>query len=468
MRGRVGALVLLGVACGLGVMWAIAGGPSWYGVAAVGLYSAKIVLSWRPYAAASRKTAANRTAASRTAAAGEDAGPAAAGGSSPGPGQDAATGLRIGVAVPVYNEDPAMLGACLKSLLAQSRPVQSVVVIDDCSSDARALDEARAWGAAFAAAGVKLIVEAFPENRGKRHGLMRALELQPDAQALLGVDSDTILRSDAVEKLVAAYAQPGVKVVTGLVLALNYDKNLLTRLIDLRYAQAFLVDRGAQSRLGAMLCACGSLALYSAQVLRKYRKDFLNQHFLGRAAVFGDDRRLTNYCLLEGRAILEESAVAYTAVPERMGHFLRQQVRWNKSFFRESLWVLRAMPVTKAAFWFTFAEISSWFVFTISLAVVLVIAPLVTAQLLLGPYLLYLALIAYGRAFRYPDLAGVRVSRKDRLIGFAIAPVYGLLHVGVLVWLRLYALATLRSGRWGTRKKIEVRLAGPASAALAA
>ena len=33
-----------------------------------------------------------------------------------------------------------------------------------------------------------------------------------------------------------------------------------------------------------------------------------------------------------------------TAVPERLNHYLRQQSRWNRSFFRETLWCLRTFP----------------------------------------------------------------------------------------------------------------------------
>ncbi len=48
--------------------------------------------------------------------------------------------------------------------------------------------------------------------------------------------------------------------------------------------------------------------------------DFLSQTFLGVPAIFGDDRRLTNYALLEGKVVFQQTAVAWTAVPQRLGH----------------------------------------------------------------------------------------------------------------------------------------------------
>ncbi|MCX4706991.1 hypothetical protein OG252_00200 [Streptomyces sp. NBC_01352] len=74
----------------------------------------------------------------------------------------------------------------------------------------------------------------------------------------------------------------------------------------------------------------------------------LNQRFLGRLSTFGDDRHTTNYCLLTGKAVLQANAVAWTLVPENVRHYLRQQVRWNKSFFRESLWIIRVGKILQA------------------------------------------------------------------------------------------------------------------------
>ncbi|MEJ3403215.1 glycosyltransferase [Rathayibacter sp. YIM 133350] len=410
-------------------MWWRAGGPSWFGVAIMAVLAAKLVLSWTK----ARETSISPAELFRL------------------------NGLKVGVAVPMFNEDPLMLRAALASIHAQSRRPASIVVVDDGSAGDEAAQEADSWLARFERHGVRATVVRFPSNRGKRQALVTALDSQPDVDLLLCVDSDTVLEEHALERVLLPFVDPATTVVTGLVLALNHDRNLLTRLIDLRYANAFLFERAAYSRLGSVLCACGSLALYRADVLHKYRTDFLEQSFLGRPAVFGDDRRLTNYGLLEGRTAFRADAVAYTAVPEKMGHYIRQQIRWNKSFFRESLWVLRNMPFAKPAFWLTFVELSTWLLFTAVLVSAFVVSPLVTGGLLVGPYVVFMALLAYARSVRYVELTELHSSR-DIWVGFLLAPLYGFLHVGVLMWLRLYSLATLRSGTWGTRRSVEVRL----------
>lgn len=422
-----GVVILAGLAIAASVMWWRAGGPSWYGVAVLAIFGAKTVLSWT----------------------GRDA---VVTGERDRPLLDA---MRVGVAVPFYNEDPALLDRTLRSILDQTRPVQSVVVVDDGSRDPQAAENADRWVGRFARRNVRLSVVRFGENRGKRHCLVAALDGQPDADVLLCVDSDTVLMPTALAEALAPLADPRVTVSTGLVLPLNHDRNLLTRLTDVRYANAFLYERAAYSRLGSVLCACGSLALYRTWLMRKYRVDFLTQTFLGRPATFGDDRRMTNYALIESTSVFRSTAVAFTAVPERVGHYMRQQIRWNKSYFRESVWALVHQPLTRPAFWLTLIELGTWVAFTGAL----VLAPVATGELLVGPYLIYLSLLAYARSARYFDVTGIRTSRRDIVGAFALAPLYGLLHVGLLVWLRFYALATLRRGSWGTRRDVEVRLA---------
>ncbi|MFD0502196.1 glycosyltransferase [Streptomyces chiangmaiensis] len=357
--------------------------------------------------------------------------------------------------IPTYNEDPSTLRRSLCSILVQSRPVSVVHVVDDASNDLSAARAAAEMAPQFARAGITLHIHRQPENKGKREALAVGFRASPDAHAYLCVDSDTVLDPQAVEELIKPLANPRVKAVTGLVLALNQRKNLLTRLIDLRYGNAFLFERAAYSQLGSVLCCCGSLVVYRADVVHANLDDFLTQRFLGRPAVFGDDRRLTNYCLMRGQVLFQSTAVAYTAVPERLGHFLRQQVRWNKSFFRESQWALRNLPRLRPGWYLTFMEVATWLVFTgaalTSLAVKPAADPGNTLRHLAG-YLVFTAVMGYARSVRYLDAPRPGVSFAGRLGIYALAPVYGVLHLVLLLPIRIYAILTMTHGKWGTRQ----------------
>ena len=189
----------------------------------------------------------------------------------------------------------------------------------------------------------------------------------------LCVDSDTVLDQHAVAELAEPFSKRRVHCVTGLVLAHNRGTNLLTRLIDMRYVNAFLGERVAYSRLGSVLCACGSLAMYRGWVVRKYVDDFLGQRFLGQPATFGDDRRLTYYCLTEGLSLIQPSSVGYTDVPERLGHYIRQQIRWGKSFIREGFLLLGKFRLTRMYWWLNLVELVTWVLFTGGLLTALIV-----------------------------------------------------------------------------------------------
>ena len=247
---------------------------------------------------------------------------------------------RTCIVMPLYNEDAGFAVASVRSMINQDRRPDRIHVVDDGSTDGGLTARAVEATLRAEAGDLEWEVTRLPSNRGKRHALAVGFRAAPDAAIYVCVDSDTILDHRALDEGVAALDEPEVAAVAGFVMAENWSRNVLTRMIDLRYVSAFLSERAAYSLFGAVLCCCGSLAFFRGTVVRDNLDDFLDQRFLGQVASFGDDRRLTNYALRAGRVVLCERARASTAVPERFGHYLRQQVRWNKSFFRESIWVL--------------------------------------------------------------------------------------------------------------------------------
>lgn len=357
--------------------------------------------------------------------------------------------------LPIYNEDPGMFEQGLRSLLAQSRLPNEVHIIDDASAAPTGLAVARALAPEFEALGVLFKLSAQPENRGKREALARGFLDAPYSDIFLCVDSDTVLTRDTVRELIVPLVDDRVMASTGMVLALNHDTNIFTRLQDLRYGNSFLFERAAYSQLNSVLCCCGALSAYRGNLVRKYLPDFLNQQFLGKPAVFGDDRRMTNYCLTEGQVVFQESAVGYTAVPEKLPHFLRQQVRWNKSFFRESLWALRNQRKSRPAFWLTVMEMGLWLVFGTAMMYSMVISPILNPLAFvrhIGDYGMFMILMGYLRNVRYLDFPRRNMGLVKRFGMFMLAPVYGVIQLTLLTPLRMYALLTLNKGKWGTRE----------------
>jgi hyaluronan synthase len=354
------------------------------------------------------------------------------------------------------NEDPAVFARCLSSILDSTRLPSFVTVVDDGSASAACVNIARTLAPVFRAAGVDYEVIVFPENLGKRAGLAAGFRRTWDADVYLCVDSDTILHPEAIANALRPFRRRRVQATTGAVFAANRSGNILTRLIDLRYCYAFLGERAAYSVVGSVLCACGSLALYRGSTVRKYLDDFMSQRFLGRPCTYGDDRRLTYYCLREGQVLLAPDAIAWTLVPATLPHFLRQQLRWSKSFFRESLWMVGTVPPWRVCWWLTLIEIAAWSGFTSALVYSVAVRPAVSGHFAVLTYLVSILILSYARSGHYIEAQHPDLGWAGRLATLAIAPLYGLIHMTLLLPLRVIALLTLRDNGWGTRKTVEV------------
>ena len=361
----------------------------------------------------------------------------------------------VAAIITVHNEDPLVFRKCLESLLAQTRLPQYLTIVDDGSARTHCLQTAYLYRSAFLRRGVSYHVIQHPRNLGKREGLAAGFRVAWHADIYLCVDSDTVLKHNAVERALSYFTDSRIQAVTGCVFALNWNANLLTRLIDLRYVNAFLGERAAYSTLGSMLCACGSLALYRGHTVRKYLNDFLSQEFLGNRCTYGDDRRLTYYCLREGRTLLATDAIAWTMVPENMGHFLRQQLRWSKSFIRESWCMLTSVRPNRACWWLSLMEITTWGAFTTALVYTMVIRPAFTGNISVAAYLAATLLLAYARSGHYLRAEHPDSNFFSRFAIFMLAPVYGLIHMVLLLPLRVVALFSLRDNSWGTRTQVE-------------
>jgi hyaluronan synthase len=360
--------------------------------------------------------------------------------------------LRVGVVVPFYNEDPAILRRSLMSIDKQSYKPRYVFVVDDGSSSPAARQMARQWAASRPYATV-----IHQLNAGKREALAQGFRaLRGKVDVFLCVDSDTVLERHAIWHGIAPFNDPKVAAVTGTVMALNPDRGMLPRLLDLRYVNAFLYERAAYSRLGSVLCVCGSLAFWRADVIEQRLDEFLNQSFLGQRMTYGDDRHLTNLSLLHGKVVLAKDAVARTAVPERSGHLIRQQIRWGKSFFRESWFALSHLSPRRISWWLAAVESISWAGFSIGLLTTAMILPVVTGEFRLLDYLGWVILAGYGRSVHVFSVRRPDWSRWEQFGAFLLAPAYGILHVMVLLPLRIYSLCTLHKTEWGTRSVVEV------------
>jgi hyaluronan synthase len=350
------------------------------------------------------------------------------------------TGYRppVSVIVACKNEESG-IGRTIERIYQADYPWDrlEVIAVDDGSTDGTLAEMNRVKGAY-----PDLKVISFPKNRGKRHAMAAGSQVAT-GDVLVFVDSDTLLRRDAITRLACCFVDPEIGAVCGHADVTNAKANFLTKMQQVRYYIAFRVLKAAESAFSAVTCCSGCLAAYRRQYVMEILDHWSRQRFMGVPATFGDDRSLTNYMLRRFRVIYHSEAVASTAVPERLRQFLKQQLRWKKSWVRESLiactFLWKRHPL--AAFFFYMGVIFP------------LIAPVIVFHSVVMPWfgfgsfsLLYvygsvLMSILYGLLYL--------VSHRNSMWLYGIA--FSVFYMLFLVWQTYYALVTVRKNHWGTR-----------------
>jgi hyaluronan synthase len=167
---------------------------------------------------------------------------------------------------------------------------------------------------------------------------------------------------------------------------------------------------------------------------------------------------LTQYSLLRGQVVFQETFVGWTALPESLGHLVRQRTRWYTSFYRGSLWMLRYMPRTRLAYWLTVVNVARFVARGVLLVGVALLATRIEWTRLGLDWVVYLVTYWYFRGLRYLAFRRADMTTREQLLAFAVGPLVSLLYALVLTPTSYYALSRLRSGSWLTRAVVQVRV----------
>ncbi|HEY5668205.1 MAG TPA: glycosyltransferase [Candidatus Saccharimonadales bacterium] len=346
----------------------------------------------------------------------------------------------VSVIVPAYNEEPEILRACITSLAEQNYESLEVLVVDDGSTKR---DELKRDVYDTFADDPRVHIIYTPINVGKRHAQKFGFN-RSTGQIIVTVDSDTIVPTNGIREIVQRFKDPSIGAVTGDVQVENSKTNLLTTLIGFRYWSAFHQERAAQSYFYVLMCCSGPFSAYRKSVIDHVKDRYTSQNFMGKRCTFGDDRHLTNLVLEEGyRVVFDNKAIAYTHVPENIHRYIKQQVRWNKSFYREMLWTLKSWRKHHA---YMLYDLIMQLVLPFLLIVAL--GGMAYQSFIYGPHVVlwYLGTIVVIALLR----ASYGIIRTNNP-GFLLFVLYGFIHLFLLMPTRLYALFTINETKWGTR-----------------
>lgn len=345
--------------------------------------------------------------------------------------------------VPVYNEPQDKLHACVRSLLAQTVPLDKIIVMDDGSTEPVV---------PFEAPNVEWIRQA---NTGKRGAQVAALRrFHPDEfQFVMTVDSDSTPYPDALEHLLRAMSSRRVQAATGWIYVRNYRESLVARAADIDIGGSCVMMRASRSMLGAIETTSGALSLYRSEILY----DNLEEYAVECGT--GDDRWLTLRALLRGEVVGVYEAGVETDMPTTLRGTFRQRLRWARSWwwmlpfaYARLTWKQLLSPTIGLVEWAITPLLMCW-------GMVLWIVGLRIRLAHPGLALAFVAAFCVVRlALSVLYLTGrPGMSRRQKMVSLLVGtPAAVVLNLLVLMPSRYYALARLQDRGWHTRQ-VKVR-----------
>jgi cellulose synthase/poly-beta-1,6-N-acetylglucosamine synthase-like glycosyltransferase len=304
----------------------------------------------------------------------------------------------VSAMVPAHNEEQG-LADTLESLLAQTRPFDEIIVVDDCSTD-RTREVALAHGVTVFTAECNQGSKARAQNYGLPYVW---------TDLVLPVDADTLLAPDYLELILQPFENPNVAIAAGCVMT-RFEDRPTERGRSIEYLFGFHFQRPIQNAANSPVVCSGCCSAFRTDELRAFGG------FPERTIV--EDMDYTWSKQEEGRrAVYVGDAVAWAADPSTMPYLRKQVWRWMSGFFQNVrihtarlarhkpvllLWILIAIwDIVSAPLWYAMPFLA---IFVFHAGVVWTLTWWLGMEiLLLTPPLVYAAhrrRIPYRRVFR--------------------------------------------------------------------
>ncbi|MEM1484423.1 glycosyltransferase [Oscillospiraceae bacterium PP1C4] len=354
----------------------------------------------------------------------------------------------VSIIIPCFNEEEWITKTII-SCINQDYPIDclEVIVVDDCSNDhsVEKIEEImdkliREAGRFDTADRIRLVVQE--KNQGKREALAIGAELAKH-DLVVFVDSDSFLEPTAIKNLVQPFQDPKMGGVTGRTDVENKYTNTLTKMQTVRYYVAFRIMKAAEAYFDGVTCLSGPISCYRKDLVLKHKEEWLNQKFLGHPATFGDDRSMTNFILRTHRTSYQDRAICSTVVPSSHRVLLKQQMRWKRSWLRESLiaakFIWKKEPFMSLFFYIgLIVPIAAPIVVVYNLFIVPITQHIFPSTFLTGLFLMAMLMSFADLFFRRSSV-------------WIYGMVFCLYYEVVLLWQMPVAWVTFWKSTWGTR-----------------
>jgi biofilm PGA synthesis N-glycosyltransferase PgaC len=217
------------------------------------------------------------------------------------------------IIIPAFNEAESIADT-ITSLFAQTVLAESIIVVDDCSTDDT--------GAVAAALGVTVMRP--PVNTGSKAGAQNFALSTVRTRYTMAIDADTTLAPDAIEKLLECMSAEHLGAACGFVIPRNVG-TMWERGRYIEYLFAFTFYKQVQEYFEKPLIASGCFSMY--------RTDALVAHRGWGTRTLAEDMDLTWSMYQSGEKVrFVPDAVCYPIEPHSFRFMSKQLKRWSHGF----------------------------------------------------------------------------------------------------------------------------------------
>lgn len=383
----------------------------------------------------------------------------------------------VSIIVPVKNEEK-IITRCVTSCVQSSYPNKEVIIVDDASTDktSQILDELKNRH------NIKVI--HLPKNLGKKKAVEKAVSVA-NGSIIVSMDSDTIMHPEAITRTVKIFAtDPKLGAVVGHGRVFEGESgNLIQKMQDVWFDGQFRLIKGAESSYGAVTCCSGSYSAFRAEAIKPFVHAWAFDKFFGKEFVFATDRLLTAFVLgyrskekfatetnstptrfmdknsttvlaepskteIENKQIPKWNIVyspsinVLIGVPQTFSSFIKQQIRWRKSFVRSvfstgSVYWKRPFPMSLIYYLTVLLKIFRPFIVVHSLLFLPLVGDYITPIFYLAS--IFFVGMIYGVDFRL---------RNPGNSLWLYRPLVTLLNTFVLSWLLFVAIIRIKDKTW--------------------
>lgn len=347
----------------------------------------------------------------------------------------------VSFVIPCKNEGEAIAKTIHKCYEADyPKHLLEVIVINDGSTD-----NTREVLYSLRPTYPDLIIIDWEVNRGKRHGMAAGFK-HAKGEIIVQLDSDSYIEPTTFREIIEPFRDPTIGAVCAHADPENADQNFLTKMQAAYYFLSFRILKAAESAFFTVFCCSGCSSAYRKSVVLPIMDTWLEERFLGLPVTWGDDRALTNWVLKLGyRTIYTDKARAFTICPDNFPQLFKQQARWKKGWFVNSIFaskfIWKKQPFV--AFTYFFPLILITLVTPFMAIKAMVYQPIVHGSLPLfyiaGVFLVAAVITLY---YRY-------VARENKYWPYVFA--WSAMNMVVLSFVLFYAMATIQNRKWGTR-----------------